>query len=214
MSDPNTSDPMTPDSVPFKKEENLLKKGDYIDIRKMIPELQEIVVSMGWDRKLFNEAAIDIDLSCFLINKAGQTSEDSDFIFYNNPKAHAGAIRHQGDSRTGAGDGDDEVINIDLNGLHFDIIKIVFVISVYNAGEREHHLGQIGNLYLRMINMTDNNEIFRFKFNEDEFKGYSGIKVGELVREGPKWYFSALGEPIPGGLAKIATQYGIIVADQ
>ena len=113
-----------------------------------------------------------------------------------------------------SGGGDDEVINIDINGLSFDIIKIVFVLSVYNGGEREHHLGQIRNMYFRVVNMADSREIFRYKLNEDEFQGQIGIKIGELVREGPKWFFSALGESIPGGLANIATQYGIIVADQ
>ncbi len=203
-----------PNASFFENEINLIDRGGYLDIREKIPELQEIKISMGWDRKIFEETAIDVDLSCFLINKSEQTQEDSDFIFYNNPKAYNGAVRHQGDSRGGDGDGDDETIHLDLNGLHFGIIKIVFVLSIYNAKEQELNFGQVRNMYLRMVNTSDNNEIFRYKLNEEDFAGHIGIKVGELIREGPKWFFSALGEPIPGGLAKIATQYGIIVADQ
>lgn len=202
------------DSGPLRPVENLVSKGDYFDIRKKIPGLQNIAIGSGWDVKLFEEESLDVDLSCFLLNKAEQTREDTDFIFYNNESTCAGGVRHQGDSRTGAGDGDDEMINIDLNALPFDIIKITFVLSIYNAAEREQHFGKIRNMYFRMVNDDDGNEIFRFVMNEGEYVNQIGIKVGEMVREGPKWFFNVLGEPIPGGLAKIATQYGIIVTTQ
>jgi tellurium resistance protein TerD len=194
--------------------ENLVHKGDYFDIRKKIPQLQQIAVGAGWDQKMFEEEAIDIDLSCFILNKADQTRDDGDFVFYNNDSACSSAVRHQGDSRTGAGDGDDEMVKIDLNGLPFDVVKLVFVLSIYDAAERDQSFDKVRQMYFRMLNMDDDNEVFRMVLPENEFTGHIGIKIGELVREGPKWFFNALCEPIPGGLAKIATQYGIIVANQ
>lgn len=196
----------------FAPEEHLLQRGDYYNIRKKIPQLTRITIGAGWDHKAFEEDPLDIDLSCFLLNKADQTREDPDFVFYNNDTACAGAVRHNGDSRNGAGDGDDESISIDLNGLPFDVMKVVFTLTIYDAEEREHTMGKVRNLYLRFVNDADQNEIFRYPLSEEEYAGTTGIKVGELIREGPKWYFSALGEPIPGGLARIATQYGLIIA--
>ena len=198
---------------PFESHENLVKKGDFFDIREKIPQLQDICIGSGWDQKMFEDQPIDIDLSCFLLNKIEQTRDDEDFVFYNNETSCAGGVRHLGDSRTGAGDGDDEKIQIDLNSLSFDIIKVVFTLSKYNAAERSHDFGKIRNMYLRVVNSEDDSEMFRFYMPESEYQGAIGIKVGELVREGPKWYFSVIGQPITGGLAKIATEYGIVIAD-
>lgn len=194
--------------------QNLIRKGDYFDIRKKIPQLQQIAAGAGWEQKMFEDDALDVDLSCFVLNKDDHTRDDGDFVFYNNENACSSAIRHQGDSRTGAGDGDDEMIKIDLNGLPFDVVKLVFVLSIYDAVERGQRFDKVRNMYFRMLNMDDDNEIFRIIFPDNDFNGHIGIKIGELVREGPKWFFNALCEPIPGGLAKIATQYGIIVANQ
>lgn len=192
-------------------EENLIKKGDYFDIRRKIPELKEVIIGAGWDIKMFEENPVDVDLSCFLLNKDDQTREDEDFVFYNNEKACVGAVRHMGDSRNGAGDGDDETLIIDLNSLPFDVMKITFVLSIYDAAERSHDFGQVRNMFLRFVNAYDDNEIFRYRLSEEEFAGKTGIKVGELIREGPKWFFNTVGEPIPGGLASIATKYGLII---
>jgi len=196
---------------PFELKENFAYKGDVFDIRKQIPSLRNIIIGAGWDHKIFEENPLDLDLSCFLLNRADQTREDSDFVFYNNDSAAEGALRHLGDSRTGAGDGDDEQIAVDLQSLPFDIIKITITLSIYEADIREHDFSMVRNLYMRITNEEDANEVFRFKLPEEEYKGVTCIKVGELVREGPRWMFYALGEPVPGGLRQIATEYGLII---
>ena len=198
----------------FHLSENMIVKGDYFDIRKKIPQLQNVVIGAGWDQKLFEKESLDVDLSCFLLDKNDQTREDSDFVFYNSQTACDGLVRHQGDSRNGAGDGDDESIVIDLNGVPFDVVKISFVLSIYSANEREQSFDQVRNMYFRMVNKDDNNEVFRLLLDENDFKGAVAIKIGDMVREGPKWFFSAQAEIIPGGLTAIATQHGLIIADQ
>lgn len=201
----------TSEASPFQTEENIIHRGDYINIREKVPQLKQITVGIGWDQKMFEENPLDVDFSCFLLNKNDQTRDDQDFVFYNNEKACEGAVSHTGDSRTGAGDGDDESISIDLNGIPFDVLKIAFSITIYDAAEREQNFEQIRNLYLRIFDAKEGQEILRYPLSEDDFKSDTGIKVGELIREGPAWYFSALGEPIPGGLGTIATKYGIII---
>lgn len=196
---------------PFKVPENFAQKGDFFDIRKKIPDLNNLMIGLGWDHKIFEESPVDVDLSCFLLDRTDQTRENEDFIFYNSETGCMGAVRHQGDSRTGAGDGDDETILIDLNGIPFEVLKIVFVVSIYEAYEREQNFGMVRNLYFRMVNEADGNEIFRFKLPEIDYAESHAIRVGELVREGPRWFFNAEGTDIPGGLAKIATQYGMVI---
>lgn len=194
-------------------EPNYIAKGEYIDLIEKIPTLKRILVGAGWSQKALEERRVDVDLSLFLCDKTDTTRIDEDFIFYNNPKACDGAVHHMSDSRTGAGAGDDENVFIDLNGVPFDIIKIVFVFSIYDPEITGQHFGLIKNLYIRFVNKDDGEEIFRYKLDEKDYQGGNAIVAGMLIREGPKWIFEASATPSNGGLAKFATDYGIIVKE-
>ena len=150
----------------------------------------------------------------FLLDKKDMTRVDEDFVFYNNETACEGAIKHMGDNRAGtATAGDNENFNIDLNGIPFDILKIVFVLSVYDPDLVGKHFGMIKNIYFRIFNQGENEEMVRYRLNPDDHKGGNGMVVGTMIREGPKWIFEANTEISNGGLAKIATQYGLIIKE-
>ena len=68
----------------------------------------------------------------------------------NNLKSNDGAVEHTGDNRTGAGDGDDETITVDLMSLSFDITKVAFVISIYDAHLREHTFKNVRNCFISL----------------------------------------------------------------
>ena len=200
-----------PAPAPSPSDFHLVEKGDYFDLVKKVPSLRRIMIGAGWDHKMLETTKIDVDLSCFLLDKQNQTRVDEDFVFYNNESGCDGAVRHSGDSRTGAGDGDDESLFIDLNGLPFDVLRVMITVSIYNAAEAEQHLGMVRNIYLRIVNEEDGNEIVRLQMDESMLNGVAGMQVACLVREGPKWYLEVLENPVKGGLGAIATQYGIIV---
>ena len=190
-----------------------IKPGDTIDLKKLDYALKKIIVGVGWDLKGVDAAGIDIDASLFLLDKDGQTRMDEDFVFYNNLTAADSAVEHTGDNRTGAGDGDDETILMDLEALPFDIAKITFAISIHDADLREQNLTLVRNTYLRFVNQETGLEVMRYILDEAfTDKGTTALIVGSLVREGPKWMFEAQAEQIAGGLGKIATRYGIMVA--
>lgn len=192
----------------------LIHKGDYMDLLRKDPTLKRIRIGAGWEQRLLEEERIDIDLSAFVLNNKDQTRVDEDFIFYNNDSGVEGGIKHLGDNRTGAGEGDDEAMTIDLNAIPFDIGKIVFVLSIYDEELKGHNFSLVRDVFIRVINEDDQNEICRFIFEgDDELKGGNAIYVAMLIREGPKWYFELKAEVINGGLAEIATRYGIIVRE-
>ena len=140
------------------------------------------------------------------------TRKDSDFIFYNNERDEDESIVHNGDSRTGAGDGDDESISLDLNKIPFDIMKIMFVFSIYKGDEKGQSLSKMRGGYIRVINAANSQEMLRYDLDEDVQGVFdTGMLVASLNREGPKWHFTPLGEPVEGGLGAIATGYDIIV---
>lgn len=190
-----------------------LNPGAHFDLIAHVPILKHLKVGAGWDQRRPDDV-IDVDLSAFLLGRDDKTRVDEDFIFYNNESGCEGAIRHKGDSRTGAGDGDDEEIFIDLKNLPFDIFKIVLVVTVYEDIDRGKHLGLVTNAYVRLVNEEDDREICRVALSDGIINKHKGIHVGTLHREGPNWVFECLAKPFErGNLAAAATQYGILVKE-
>jgi tellurium resistance protein TerD len=190
---------------------NLVSRGDEINITKKDPTMQEIMIGVGWDLKKFDSAPLDLDASVFLLDRHDKTREDSDFVFYNNLTGCDGAVKHMGDSRTGAGDGDDENILINLLGLPFDVAKISFVLSIYDMEMKDHNFSMVKNVYFRIVNQNTQHELFRYELDE-ELVGNEGLIIGTLERVGTEWIFLAIGDTVKGGLGKIAADHAIIVA--
>ncbi len=193
---------------------NMISKGTDINITEKDPTMVNIFIGIGWDLNAFDADSLDLDVSCFMLDKDNKTRIDDDFIFYNNMQNQDQAIVHNGDNRTGAGDGDDESISIDVTKIPFDVIKVMFVLSIYKGEEKDQSMAGLRNSYIRLVNGSTSQEVLRYDITEDT-KGGSGKETGMLVaslnREGPKWHFEALGELVEGGLARIATDYDIIV---
>ena len=188
-----------------------VKKGEEINISRLDPGIRDITVGVGWDLKRFEGDPIDVDASVFLLDKNDKTRQDEDFVFYSNLVGREGAVKHMGDSRTGAGDGDDEKIVVDLMALPFEIVRIAFVLSIYDLDLNSNNFTMVKNVYFRITNNETTLETFRFELDEDMGSG-TGLYIGYLERVGSDWTYKAVGEPIYGGLAKIATDFGIVVA--
>lgn len=198
-----------------KINENTVQLGEDINLLNKEPTLKTIRVAVGWDSKAFGGQDVDVDISLFLLDHKNMTRENEDFVFYNNLEAYHGAVKHEGDNRTGAGDGDDETMLFNLHGIPFDVMRIVFVYSIYRGKERDQNLSLVKNSYIRLINADNDHELVRFNLDE-HFEGLQETAsiVGSINREGPKWHFTPLKEPCAGGLAEIATNYGMNIIRQ
>ncbi|MGB0720365.1 MAG: TerD family protein [Bdellovibrionales bacterium] len=195
---------------------NFAVLGDDINIIEKDPTLTKVVIGAGWDTNAFDSQVMDLDVSVFLLNKDGMTRTDEDFVFYNMRETPDKAVRHHGDSRSGAGDGDDETITVDLQGISFEIMQVMIVLSIYKGYEREQDMSMVRNGYIRIVNADNDMEIVRFKLAHDYLEGHTetGMMVAALNREGPKWHFKPLAEFAPDGLGEIATKYGCIIKEQ
>lgn len=194
---------------------NVLKAGDELNLTKKDPTLKHVIAGMGWDFRGFDSDPPDLDVCVLLLDKHNHTRVDEDFVFYNNKMGGDGSARHLGDSRTGAGDGDDEQIELNLATMPFEIVKIMFVLSLYNLdmGMEKHNFSMVRNVYFRLINQDTTHEIFRLPIDETVIETSStGMIVGELERVGSEWIFIAHVEAVKGGLAKIAGDCGILIA--
>ena len=197
----------------FDAEKNRLKKGDYIDLLHKVPSLKYMYIACGWGQAAVETDRVDVDMSLFLLDKNGQTRADGDFIFYNNQRACEGAIKHMGDNRAGMGDGDNETIFVDFNGIPFDVMKIVVAISIYDEKRDGLHFGGVNTLYVRLVNKEDNFEILRLPVEDQTILYHNTFVPLTLVREGPKWFVEGTAKPGKETLGGIAKSYGIIVQE-
>ncbi len=199
----------------YEINKNAVELGEDINLMTKDPTLRKVTVAVGWDAKEFGGKEVDVDISLFLLDRDNMTRDNQDFVFYNNMEAYDGAVKHEGDNRIGAGDGDDETMLFDLQGIPFDVMRIVFVYSIYRGKELSQDLSMVKNSYIRLLNSETDGEILRFNLDA-HFSSLDGTAaiVGSINREGPKWHFTPLLEHTPNNLADIATQFGMNIIRQ
>ena len=188
-----------------------LSKGQKVDLTKGNPGLSKLMVGLGWDvNKYDGQAAFDLDAAAFLLGANGKVSSDSDFVFYNNTKHSSGSVQHMGDNRTGAGEGDDEVIRVDLAAVPASVEKIDFTVTIHEAEERRQNFGQVSNAFIRIVDDVKGEELIRYDLGED-FSIETAVVVGELYRQAGEWKFNAIGSGFKGGLRALCQNYGVNV---
>ena len=187
-----------------------LQKGGNVNLSKEAPDMKKMLIGLGWDARSTDGADFDLDASAFMLNAQGKVRSDADFIFYNQLKSADGSVEHTGDNRTGAGEGDDEAINIDLSRVPADVDKIAICVTIHEARERQQNFGQVSSAYIRCVNLDNNSEIARYDLSEDASVETAMI-FGEIYRHGGAWKFRAVGQGFAGGLGPLAQHYGVNV---
>ena len=186
-----------------------LVKGQKIDLTKGNAGLNKVVFGLGWDTNRYDgNEAFDLDVSAFFTDENGKVTGEQDFIFYGQPSHQSGALIYSGDNQTGEGSGDDETMKVELSKIPGNIQKISFAATIYDAESRLQNFGMISNSYIRAINESSGEELFKYELDED-FSLETGIVAGELYRKNGEWKFSAIGSGYSGGLAAIARNFGL-----
>ena len=180
-----------------------LQKNDILDLTKKNPGLKRVILGAGWDVATMGQD-FDLDIAAFLLNNNNKVARiPDDVIFFNNMEGQG--IRLEGDNRTGAGEGDDERIQIDLSMIRNDIAKIIFVVTIHNAQLKRQTFGMVENSYVRLLDAeNDEKEVCRFNLKENG-STVTSVIFAELYRDGNEWRFKAIGD------GKIADLNGILV---
>lgn len=188
-----------------------LTKGGNVSLTKQAPGLSAIRVGLGWDTRVTDGAAFDLDASAFLLGAGGKVRSDADFIFYNQPRSADGSVIHKGDNLTGEGEGDDEVISVSLGQLPADVERIAFTVTIHEADQRRQNFGMVQRAFIRVVDERDSSEIARYDLSEDASVETAMI-FGELYRdpnEAGGFKFKARGEGFAGGLGALAGSMGV-----
>ena len=185
-----------------------LGKGSNVSLSKEEPGLNKILIGLGWDVRATDGGDFDLDASLFILSSSGKVRSDNDFIFYNNLRSSDGSIEHTGDNRTGIGDGDDEMIKVDLQRVPSDIDKLVIGVTIHDADAKKQNFGMIDSAFIRIVNQDNSREIVRYDLSED-MSIETAMLFGEVYRHGGEWKFRAVGQGFMGGLGAMAKNYGV-----
>ena len=184
-----------------------LVKGQKVDLRKSNGgALRKVIVGLGWDEAqpqksggllgaLFGGARvqnIDCDASAFLCI-GGKVTSNKDIVYFGNLNHKTGAVQHMGDNLTGAGEGDDEQIVVNLEQLPSNYDKIIFVVNIYQANQRNQHFGMIQNAFIRICDADTNQELCRYNLSEN-YDNKTAMVFGEIYRHNGQWKFNAIGQ--------------------
>lgn len=190
-----------------------LQKGQKVSLTKENAGLSRVIIGLGWDevsqKKGFfapKPQSIDCDASA-LVMVNGKLVDKNDIVYYGNLKHPSGTIQHMGDNLTGAGDGDDEQIVVDLARIPNEYDRIVIVVNIYQAVQRKQHFGMIQNAFIRLVDDRNHTELCKYNLTEN-YSGMTAMIFGEVYRHNGEWKFNAIGQGTNDpGLGELTKRY-------
>ncbi|MFW6360039.1 MAG: TerD family protein [Chroococcales cyanobacterium] len=186
-----------------------LSKGQRVSLEKLAPNLQAVFIGLGWDTKKTDTGHdFDLDSAVFMLGDNEKLLSDAHFIFYNNltsPDPDQ-SVRHMGDNLTGAGEGDDEAVIVDLRKVPANVQKLVFTVTIHEAEKRGQNFGQVSNAFVRLVDVASKNEILRYDLAED-YSIETAMIMAELYRKDGDWRMNAVGAGYQGGLQALVDRY-------
>ena len=195
-----------------------LQKGQRISLSKEAPGLTKIMCGLGWDvakksgggifGALAGSPDFDLDATVLCLDANNKLASKNDIVYFGNLKHSSGGITHVGDNLTGAGEGDDEVILVDLPKIPAQISKLVFVVTIYQAIKRKQDFGQVENAFVRLVNQADNKELARYNLSGNDYTQMTAMTLAEVYRHQDDWKMAAIGNGFRvEGLQDIVLKY-------
>ena len=185
-----------------------LQKGGRVNLEKEAPGLSNLHLGLGWDLRKTDGADFDLDASVLMLDQNDKAIGEGGFVFYNNPASACGSVKHLGDNKTGEGEGDDEVLTVDIKKIPETVNKILIAVTIHDAESRNQNFGMVDNAFIRVVNQTSGEEIARYDLSED-YSAEKSLIFGELYRKEGAWRFAAKGDGFAGGLAAFLGTYGL-----
>ena len=192
-----------------------LQKGQRISLKKEAPSLSRLMCGLGWDvldrsRGLGGafQADFDLDASVLCLDENDKLKGNSNVVYFGNLRHQSGAITHLGDNLTGEGEGDDEQILVDLPDVPAEISKLLFVVNIYEAVKRKQDFSQVENAFVRLVDLSNNQEIARYTLSGNDYEGKTSMLLAEVYRHNDEWKMAAVGNGSElNGLQEVVNYY-------
>jgi tellurium resistance protein TerZ len=182
-----------------------LTKGQSLSLAKNNPGLTRVFMGLGWDAakpaasggffgRIFGGGtsggeSIDLDASVIVFDAS---LNEVDTVSFRKLKSSDGAIKHDGDNLTGDGDGDDEVIHVDLSRLNPAAAHLVFTVNSF----RGQTFNEVDNAVARLVDESTGREICSFMLKEQG--AHTGVVMASLSKGADGWTMKAHGKPASG----------------
>ncbi|MFI9099399.1 TerD family protein [Streptomyces fildesensis] len=145
---------------------------------------------------------LSFDISCFGLDEKEQLSDDSYFIFFNQPKSPEESIQ-----QLGAQAGDSESFRVTLDRIPPKIRKLSFTATIDGNGQ----MSQVGPGYIRIV--AGGEEVARYSFTGAEFSTERAVMLADVYLK-DVWRFAAVGQGFDGGLDALLRNFGGEVAEE
>lgn len=184
-----------------------LQKGGNTSLSQQRADLSEVFIALGW--RPAQPPGMEVDASAFSLTKDDRVRGDQDLVFYNNPRTQEGFLEIV---PTDACAGDDaQVFRLRLTAVPTDIQKIAFTVTIHEGQARGQNFAMLEAAWARIVDTSNGDEIARFELPLAGTTETAMIFC-EVYRHREDWKFRAVGQGFVGGLAPLATHYGIDVA--
>lgn len=169
-----------------------LVKGQKISLEKIgVGTLNKVFMGLGWD-PAHGDEDIDLDASCLCYD---ENRNIVDVIYFGKLNSADGSILHSGDNLTGEGEGDDEVINVDLSKVSSKVTSIVFTINSYSG----QTFNDVVNCFARLVDSSNNKELCKYILAE---QGPStAMAMAKVYKHSGVWKINAMGNALNGKTA-------------
>lgn len=184
-----------------------VEAGQRINLSKDHAGLKKVRIGLSWDVKEGVEA--DLDASLLILGDNEKMLSEDSIVFYNKLEMYNGAIKHSGDERTGAAEGDDESITVDLSKLPAEVKIMVAVITIYGKQGSSVTFGRVKNASVRLYNADANQGLYEFDLSEEASRG-TAVEMARIYLKDGEWRFTTLGDIVgtaANGLEDVINKY-------
>lgn len=173
-----------------------------------IPQCGRILVAVGWEPKL--QAGMEIDASAFMVGADGKVSNDEHFVFYGFQTSPDGSVRF---IPSPPDQSDVQGFEVDPAKAGSAVESIDVCVTIHEGRSRGQSFGGLKGIFARLVDLSSGQEIARFDLQPTGMKE-TAITLAKLYRRNGQWKFRAVGQGFAGGLAPLARQYGVDVAEE
>lgn len=181
-----------------------LEKGQRVSLAKEAGgSLDKIFMGLGWDAakggkggilgRIFGGGdSIDLDASCVMFD---EDKNHVDTVYFGHLDSKDGAVHHTGDNLTGEGEGDDEVIQVNLGKIPAKVKYLVFTVNSF----RGQIFDKVDNAFCRLVDEKSGKEIAAYKISGGG--KHTAMVMAVVYRHNGEWKMRAVGESMNARVA-------------
>ena len=159
------------------------------------PELHQLFMGLGWETP-----GSDLDLDASVVMLGHDFGHVDTCYFAQKDKV---GVHHQGDNRSGAGEGDDEQIKVNLDEVEPNVHHLVFVVNIFSD---HRSFSEVHDAYCRLCMDSEETPKELARFAIGKALDSRGLVFASLSRGEHGWALRALDVPCNGKRATNAIE--------